>query len=130
MSRTKIYVPLEAEVQTSVINILNRLKWEVCVRRVGAMKIGTRFIRFEKPGRADLYGTIGRDGRHFELEIKRPGERPSALQMQWLRSHNNDHNVGFWVDSTIVLMKVARHLMIGGCVEYTDGTDYDLVFPE
>ncbi len=129
MSRTKIYVPLEAEVQTSVINILNRLKWEVCVRRVGAMKIGTRFIRFEKPGRSDLYGTIGRDGRHFELEIKRPDEKPTALQMQWLRSHNNAHNVAFWVDNTITLMRVASDLMRGASVEFhDDGCNFDLVF--
>lgn len=39
-------------------------------------------------GDPDLYGSI--NGRHFEIEVKRPGERPTALQQarleQWAAS--------------------------------------------
>ncbi len=39
-------------------------------------------------GDPDLYGSI--DGRHFEIEVKRPGERPTRLQAarlaQWRAS--------------------------------------------
>lgn len=39
-------------------------------------------------GDPDLYGSI--NGRHFEIEVKRPGERPTALQQarlkQWATS--------------------------------------------
>lgn len=39
-------------------------------------------------GDADLYGSY--HGRHFELEIKRPGQKPTALQLarlnEWARS--------------------------------------------
>jgi hypothetical protein len=39
-------------------------------------------------GDPDLFGAI--DGRHFEIEVKRPGERPTALQQarlkQWAAS--------------------------------------------
>ncbi|HLH16236.1 MAG TPA: hypothetical protein VKX45_03405 [Bryobacteraceae bacterium] len=34
-------------------------------------------------GDPDITGCIG--GRHFEFEVKRPGERPTALQMHRLR---------------------------------------------
>jgi len=34
-------------------------------------------------GDPDLYGTIG--GRHFEIEVKRPGSQLTALQAQRLR---------------------------------------------
>jgi hypothetical protein len=34
-------------------------------------------------GDPDLYGSI--HGRHFEIEVKRPGERPTALQQARLK---------------------------------------------
>jgi hypothetical protein len=34
-------------------------------------------------GDPDLYGSI--NGRHFEIEVKRPGERPTALQQARLK---------------------------------------------
>ncbi len=34
-------------------------------------------------GDPDLYGTVG--GRHFEIEVKRPGSRLTELQAQRLR---------------------------------------------
>lgn len=33
-------------------------------------------------GGADILGCI--NGRHFELEVKQPGKRPTLLQVKWL----------------------------------------------
>jgi hypothetical protein len=37
---------------------------------------------FGKKGGADLLGCI--NGRHFELEVKQPGQKPTILQQKWL----------------------------------------------
>jgi hypothetical protein len=37
---------------------------------------------FSVAGLADLYGCLS--GRHFELEVKRPGERPTPIQEHML----------------------------------------------
>jgi hypothetical protein len=121
--------PLESDMQKTAVAMLERLDWHVCVRKVGAVQIATRFIRFEQPGRSDLYGTVGRgDGRHFEIESKRLGKKPSSIQIKWLKDHNNAHNVAFWYDNLETLYRVALWVQGGGSIEFTGyGADFDLV---
>ena len=129
MARTKRIIVRESELQKTAVLMLQRMDWSVCVRKVGAVKIASRFIRFEVPGRSDLYGTVGRgDGRHFEIEMKRLGKKPSAVQLVWLKAHNNAHNVAFWADNIETLYRVALHVQGGGSIEFTGyGCDFDLV---
>jgi hypothetical protein len=125
--------PLEKEIQKPGIAYLKSLGWDVNRRNVGAFtvqgKTGVkRFIRANSPGQSDTWGTTP-DGRHFELEFKRPGKEPTALQFEWLQKMNaRPSTVAFWCDNTATLERVARHVMAGGGVEYTGiGAEYDLV---
>jgi hypothetical protein len=130
MARTrKPPPPLESEVQRSGIALLEHMGWTVCVRKVGAVKIGDRFIRFEKAGRSDLYGMVpGPDYRHFEAETKRPGKKPTREQMAWLRAHNNKHSVAFWYDNVDTLKRIALWVMAGGSTEFNVyDCDFDLI---
>jgi hypothetical protein len=119
--------PLESEVQRSGRAILEALGWHVFRRNVGVMRVGSRVIRFAERGAADTYGILP-DGRHFELEFKRFGERPTKTQVLWLVKTNGiGGSVSFWVDSTAVLERMARAVMEGCRVVYDGWTgDYHL----
>jgi hypothetical protein len=67
------------------------------------------------------------DGRHFELEIKRPGSRPTPAQCTWLIRHNTPATPAFWIDNLMTLERVAVALESGARIEYHGWTDaYDL----
>lgn len=118
--KTKTYHPPEREVQKSGIAILKAMGWRVWRRNVGGMadKAGN-FIRFNEPGMSDTWG-ITPDGRHFELEFKRHGQKPTEAQLAWLKTMNGRHHVSFWVDSTAELVRAAVMINEGGVVIYRD----------
>lgn len=115
--------PLEAEVQKACMAILEARGWRVFRRNTGAMP-GTyngkrRFIRFAEKGQSDLYGFIPkRGGQHFECEIKRPGERPTLEQVEWLLKCHWAGTVAFWVSSAEECERVARRINEGGWLIY------------
>lgn len=121
----------ESEVQRAAVAILRGLGWQAFRRNTGAMVAThngrTRFVRFAEPGAADLWAILP-DGRHAEIEIKRPGERPTKTQVHWLVKTNGIGGaVSFWADNTATLERVARHVMAGGRIEYLGWSgDYDL----
>jgi hypothetical protein len=78
-----------------------------------------RYVAYSEPGAADLWGRLP-DGRPFECEVKRPGERPRRNQVAWLMKLNGLGSPAFWVDSTVVLDLVLRVLLAGGAVVYLD----------
>lgn len=49
----------------------------------GAIKTGTRFIHLAPKGTADILGCVQPTGRLVALEVKLPGEEPTAEQVQW-----------------------------------------------
>lgn len=51
-------------------------------RQLGAYIVGNRRVK-GKSHQADLYGIL-KGGRHWEYEVKRPGEEPTDKQMEWL----------------------------------------------
>ena len=77
MSRS---VAREAQVVQAIVRRLRRVPGLIVRKRHGTT--------FGIAGDADLYGSVG--GRHFEIEVKRPGEEPTALQeirlSQWRAS--------------------------------------------
>lgn len=68
-------------------------------------------------GDPDLYGSI--NGRHFEIEVKRPGERPTALQQarlkQWAASGARAGVATSVEDALRIVSANGRHTS-GGCL--------------
>lgn len=81
------------------------------VRKDGSSR--ERFIRFSEPGAADLYGWQIGTGRHVEIEIKRPGLKPSTLQAQWLAQAEKDGCMSFWCDSMGMAERELHRLQYG-----------------
>lgn len=150
--------PREAEIQRNALAWL-KTRGIAAFRRnvigVRAVHNGKpRFIRAGEPGMADVYGlmppavmpaaareTWGRFGRAFELEIKRPAQRPRLDQVLWLQRINAITGAAFWVTSVDMLDRVMTCLLSGGRVEYLETTrrygnivgpsgDYDCVWPD
>lgn len=93
----------EADVLRAVSDYLAARGFHVERRNTGAMageyKGKQRFIRFSKPGQADLYGWDKRSGRHIEVEVKAPGKGPTAAQYVWLSRCSDEGAIAFWADS-------------------------------
>jgi hypothetical protein len=66
---------LEKSIVVSIVKAL-RVQPGVVVRKRHGTAMGVA-------GDPDLYGTVG--GRHFEIEVKRPGSQLTKLQAQRLR---------------------------------------------
>lgn len=95
----------EGNVQDAVIEYLTLVKgWRVFRRNVGAAKLnGGYWVKFNGTGQADLWGWIPGSGRHFEIEVKKPGEKPEGKQPEWLDGARTDGCIAFWVDSIEML---------------------------
>lgn len=92
-------IPRESDVLKAVMDYLGAQGFTVFRRNTGAMVAGKRFVRFSQPGMADLWGVDRRTGRHIEVEVKRPGEKPTPLQAAWLEAMRKAGAVAFWCDS-------------------------------
>ena len=67
-------MPLEKQIVDSIVKVLRTTPGCVVRKRHGTV--------FGVAGDPDLYGTI--NGRHFELEVKQPGNPPTELQLRRL----------------------------------------------
>ena len=92
----------------SVMQLLQAHGFQVFRRNTGAVRATyttkdgiarERFVRFSKPGAADIYGWQLLTGRHIEVEVKRSGQKPSAVQLEWLTHAKEDGCIAFWCDS-------------------------------
>lgn len=104
-------VTREADVIRAILDYCAAERIFVQRRNVGAVKTAHSFVRFNKPGMADLWG-IRELGQHWECEVKRPGEEPSGAQLTWLHECNQAGAYAFWVDSLdkfITWMKPFEH---------------------
>ncbi len=63
-------MPLEKQIVDSIVKYLRAVPGCIVRKRHGTA--------FGVAGDPDLYGTLC--GRHFELEVKRPGNQPTVLQ--------------------------------------------------
>lgn len=98
------YKVLERDVVRAIFDYCAAERIFIERRNVAALKIGNRFIRCAKPGQADAWG-IMKGGRHFECEIKRPGEEPSDEQREWLQRCADAGALAFWADSLDVFIE-------------------------
>lgn len=122
--KPKVPKPLESEVQGPGIKLMNSMGWTMFRRNVGKFKTkGGGFFRAAEPGQSDTYGWIPSQGcRHAEVEFKRPGERPTRLQVGWLLKCHQAGAVAFWADDTATLTSVISHINRGGEIRYLDTT--------
>lgn len=125
---TKLPPERESKIQRSIIVRLERLGIMLCRRNVGAMEKGDRFIRFGKAGQADLWG-VDNNARHWEIETKRPGNRPTPGQLEWLKTMSAIGCVAFWTDSANIAERVAEAILAGGKIVWHDGDDFDVEMP-
>ncbi len=80
-----VWRPLERDVLEVVIEAMRahtRIGWAARMN-TGALKVGTRFVRFGFPGLSDVIGQT-RDGRMVAVEVKRPGRKPTPIQESFL----------------------------------------------
>jgi len=98
----------EADVLRLVSDWLSLQGFHVERRNVGAIRAGSRFVRFSRPGQADLYGWHRETGRHIEVEVKAPGKRPTPQQMAWLKVARSQGCISFWADSLEECQAVLR----------------------
>ena len=98
--------PLEKELQDAVLKLLRhhpKVKWAERMN-VGAMKIGQRFVRFGKPGMCDITGQL-KDGRRLEVEMKRPGQKPTPAQEGFIAMVNEGCGVAFVATGCIEVLE-------------------------
>jgi hypothetical protein len=102
--KPKAPVPLEKDIQAAIIEYAwYTFRLKLYRRNTGAMS-GTyngkkRFVRFSEPGQADLWGIEPNTGRHIECEIKRPGQKLTEAQNDWLVECQLRGAIAFMADS-------------------------------
>lgn len=84
-------MPLEKHVLAGALKALSRDPRVALVERTqsGLFQEGNRFIRVGSRGKLDITGML-KGGRYFEIEAKRPGEKPDerqALRIAFVRQH-------------------------------------------
>jgi hypothetical protein len=119
----KRIVERESKIQRSIVVRLSQLGIRLWRRNVGAMTDAAgNFVRFAAPGQSDLWG-IDRTGRHWEIEVKRPGNRPTPAQLKWLKEMTARGAVAYWADSVNIAERVAEAVLQGGRIVWRhDGT--------
>ena len=77
----KPVIPLEKEVLASVLQALRNDPriWIVDRRQSGVFVEGDRYIRVGQAGHLDISGML-KGGRYYEIECKRPGQKPDPRQ--------------------------------------------------
>ena len=105
----KPVIPLEKDVLASVLQAL-RLDprvWIVDRRQSGVFMEGERYIRVGQRGHLDVSGMLKGSGRYFEIEAKRPGEKPTPEQLLRIEHVRRGGGISgyFWsVESALALL--------------------------
>lgn len=75
--------PLEKEVLAAALHALrdDPRVWICDRRQSGVFQDGDRYITVGQKGHLDISGML-KGGRYFEIEAKRPGEKPDERQLQ------------------------------------------------
>lgn len=70
-------------------------------------------VRFGVAGNADISGTLP-DGRRLEIEVKRPGKRPTDEQYHRMNEVNATNGVAFWTDDAERCLNALRRIVQDG----------------
>lgn len=124
--------PLEREIQANGIAALAMIGIRLFRRNV-ALRVypatetqRRRVVRSAKPGMADTYGWHIGTGLHVEIEWKRPEERPTQAQLDWLWKCGQDGAIAFWSDSPAVALRVVQVCLEGGKIHWLPNGDFDV----
>ncbi len=114
--------PLESAIQKAGMRLMTSLGvrcWRRNVVSMTAEYMGkSRFIRAAAAGQSDVWGVLP-DGRHIEIEFKRPGNYPTYDQAMWLTTTNRICPA-FWCDNLKTLDSVIRLILDGGRIVYSN----------
>lgn len=106
MSLTEYKKPkrLESPILKDILHFLAMsgvcIAWRANTGAVRIPQVGKkdRFVRFGIAGMSDIQGFMI-DGRALFIEVKRPGKKPTALQMAFLDNATRHECVALWADS-------------------------------
>ena len=121
----------ESKIQRSIVVRLQHLGITLWRRNVVAYQIEDRFVRAGQKFQADLWGVdeIGGIARHWEIETKRPANRPTPGQLGWLKAMSARGCVAFWVDSANIAERVAEAVLAGGRIVWHEDDNFDVEMP-
>lgn len=94
--------PSESEIQKACIDWLNTIPgvkvWRQNTGGMSGEHNGKKwYMKFGQKGQADITGIC--NGIRVEIEVKRPGEKPTDDQRDWLRIIGMHFGIAFWTDS-------------------------------
>jgi hypothetical protein len=82
-------MPKEQNIQTSIMNYISS---------IGGLPIKFNNMGiYAKAGVSDILACI--KGRFVAIEVKRPGNKPSAVQLQFITAVNSIGGLAFWADN-------------------------------
>lgn len=82
-------MPKEQNIQTSIMNYISS---------IGGLPIKfNNFGIYAKAGVSDILACI--KGRFVAIEVKRPCNKPSAVQLQFIAAVNSIGGLAFWADN-------------------------------
>ena len=87
---------------------------------------GQRYVQFGEVGNCDWTGMHPRDGRRIDVEIKRPGERPTPDQLARMLSINAKGGVALWVWDARQLLHALGRVLEGWRVEMDERGNYSV----
>ena len=103
-------VPLEAEVLPAVLDVLRwhpAVAWVERMNRGGFVNPSGQYVNFGFEGMSDLTGQM-RDGRRLEVEVKRPGRKPTNEQRKYLERVRAAGGVAFYATSVDDVIREMR----------------------
>ena len=108
--------PLERDVLRSCLAVLRALGVAAERQNTGAVAMRdkhgkSRLVRFGQAGNLDIRGIL--DGKPLEVEVKRPGNRPTEKQYQRMAFIASQGGIAFWVDDAKTLEAVVRGVRDG-----------------
>ena len=94
----------EAQILASCLQWLNFQPGVRCWRQntgafKGEYKGKRRFVRYGVTGQSDISGITLPSGRRIEIEVKRPGNKPTEDQKAWIAMIREQGGIAFWCDS-------------------------------
>ncbi len=73
-----------------------------------------RRVMYGRAGQSDFWGILPKSGRHLEIEMKRPGGRPSPKQYAWLAEVRAAGGAAYWCDDVDDCLRLYDEVLAGG----------------
>lgn len=95
----------EQDIQKQIKDYLQALGWIVIkINNVGIKKPDGSYIPSHQKGVSDLICCTPK-GKFVAIEVKRPGNKPTQLQKQFLQNVNKIGGLGLWATSVDEVIK-------------------------